>query len=517
MHSRLAAGDEFFRVAVDLSPSGMFVVDALGTITLVNREVERLFGYPREELIGTSVDLLVPLRFRSGHAAFRAGFFAAPLSRPMGAGRDLYGLRRDGTEFPVEIGLNPVETSLGLVTLASVVDITLRRESERLLRESEERTRQSQKLEALGTLAGGIAHDFNNLLLAIVGHTELVQRGGALTPAQHEDLEQILQGADRGRQLVQRILTFSRSREVARVPVDLRKVVREAMKLLRASLPSTIEMLEFTDPAVPAVLSDETQIHQILMNLATNSAHALERGGLLEIRLEPFEVDADFAKSHPPLQPGPHACLSVTDNGVGMPAEVQARVFEPFFTTRAADRGTGLGMSVIHGIVSAHAGAIDVESRSGEGTRVHIYFPALSGTVPESSTTPIEPVVVNTPHVLFVDDEVALGRMQKRLLESMGYRVTLHASSLSALEEFRANPEQFDVLVTDNTMPRMTGVALAQEIRRIRPGLPVLMVSGITEHVDPETLAEFGIRATLQKPHTSAELDTAIRTVLAPN
>src|SRR5690349_4483851 len=231
-----------------------------------------MFGYSRDELLGKSVDMLVPLRLGGEHPTYRAQFFRRPESRPMGMGRDLYGVRKDGREVPVEIGLNPVPTPNGVVVLASVVDITARRKLD-------EQLRQSQKMEAIGTLAGGIAHDFNNILLGIIGHTELALGTGANPSQLRADLEQVLKAAERGRQLVQRILLFSRQRGTAQAPIRLERTVRDALQLLRPSLPTTIEIKEWLDPNTPEVLSDETQVHQILMNLATNAAHAMPEGG----------------------------------------------------------------------------------------------------------------------------------------------------------------------------------------------------------------------------------------------
>ncbi|MCE9601911.1 MAG: PAS domain S-box protein, partial [Gemmatimonadetes bacterium] len=249
-------------MAADMSPAGILAVDAQGVILLANQEIERLFGWTREELLGQPIEALLPSRYRHGHAGLIKSFFDTPHQRPLGAGRDLRGMRKDGTEFPVEIGLRPVKTSRGVVTLASVLDVTTRLEREKA-------SRQSQKLEALGTLAGGIAHDFNNILMAIVGHSELARMSQGDT-ASH-DLEQVMSAAERGRQLVQRILAFSRTREVKRAPVDLSRVVREAADLLRSSLPSTIEMKLSLSATTPKVLSDEIELHQVVMNLCTNA------------------------------------------------------------------------------------------------------------------------------------------------------------------------------------------------------------------------------------------------------
>jgi hypothetical protein len=497
---------DLFRLAVELSPSGMLAVDAAGTILLVNREIERLFGYGRDELAGRTIELLVPGRFRGRHPDLRGQFHSQPEARPMGAGRELFGRRKDGTEFPVEIGLNPVRTELGLLVFASVVDVTQRQQLE-------EQLRQSQKLEAIGTIAGGIAHDFNNLLLSIVGHAELA-RGSAAEPRLQEDLDQILKAAQRGRELVLRVLTFSRQHVTRRVPLQLERPLRDALGLLHASLPSSIEIREAFDPRMPPVRSDETEVHQILMNLATNSAHALEGGGRIDVTLAPFVMDAGSAPHHPDLKPGLYARLTVVDNGRGMRPEVAQRAFEPFFTTKPPGSGTGLGLSVIRGIVRSHGGVVELWTKPGEGTKVDVYLPALEAEEESRRTAGNESGDRPEGHVLLVDDEEILAGMQRRRLEDLGCRVTVHTSSAEALEDFRARPAEFDLLITDNTMPGLTGSALAQEIHRLRPSLPILMVSGLLETDDLVTLRARGITGVLRKPHSAGELGEAVREAL---
>jgi hypothetical protein len=498
--------DDLARIAFDLSPSGMLAVDESGVIVAANREAERLFGWPREELVGRPVENLVPERYRGAHPGHRAGFVRDPHSRPMGAGRELYGLHRNGTEFPIEIGLNPVPTPRGLFVLVSVVDITTRRKVE-------EDLRRSQRLETIGILAGGIAHDFNNILLGIVGHTELVLREGAPSPQGREDLGHVLTAAGRGRQLVRRILTFSRETTGARQPVRLDRVIGEVIQLMRASLPATIEIRPVIDPETPAVLADETQIHQILMNLMTNSAQAMPSGGSLEVRLHAITVEGDPAPGHAGLKPGRHARLIVTDTGRGMPPEVLEHALEPFFTTKAPGQGTGLGLSVVHGIVASHGGTMTIASESGRGTTITIDLPAEGAAPRASGAETSGDAEARRVRILFVEDEAVLAAMQRRQLEYLGFEVTVHTSSVEALEVFRARPDAFDLLITDDTMPRMTGSALAGEILGIRPDLPILMVSG-GGRTEPGRERPPGVRKVLRKPHTLDELEKAIREVM---
>jgi PAS domain S-box-containing protein len=496
-------GADLFALAVDLCPAGMLATDAQGTILLVNREIERLFGYRREELLGQSIDILVPPRFRGVHPGFRARYMSDSKTRPMGAGRDLYGVRKDGSEAPVEIGLNPVDTEHGRVILASVVDISARRLVE-------DQLRQSQKMEAIGTLAGGIAHDFNNILLAINGHAELAKTAAELDEQHEADLDQVLNYAERGRQLVQRILTFSRARKITRTRVLTQRIVRETLQLLRASLPTTIEISETIAPETPELLADETQVQQVLMNLVTNAAYAMPEGGVLDVIVGPFTVDAKFAQNHGDLPLGPYVQLSVIDAGVGMSSEVLARVFEPFFTTKPSGSGTGLGLSVTLGIVQSHGGAIDIRSRLGLGTRADVYLPSVGLQIAAAVSEPAD----ERKHVLLVDDDPGLVKMMQRQLERAGYRVTIYTSSVAALDAFQRQPSAFDLLTTDNTMPRMTGLALTREVKAIRPDIPVLFVSGLIDTVDPEALYSHGVTKFLAKPHTAADLMAAVESLI---
>jgi PAS domain S-box-containing protein len=496
---------ELFRLVVELSPAGLVVTDAAGTIVLVNREIERLFGYSKEELVGRPIEHLVPQRFRSRHPSFRTSFHTAPQARPMGAGRDLFGLRKDGTEVPVEIGLNPIRTSEGVLVLSSIVDITERRELE-------SRLRQAQKMEAIGTLAGGIAHDFNNLLRAILGYAELAEQA-VHDPQAGSDLAQVRRAAQRGQLLVQRILAFSRQHELRRTPMALDRPIRDAVELLRASLPKTIDLRSHFDPDAPLVRADDTQVHQILMNVVTNAAQAIgDQPGLIEITLTPFRADEAFMRRHPGTAAELYALLSVADSGPGMTDDVLERAFDPFFTTKPAGAGTGFGLAVVRGIVDSYGGAVELRSQQDAGTEVRVYLPAVDATTSVGESRPDD----QRPQVLLVEDEELIATLSRRQLEDHGFRVTACTSSLQALEEFRARPGAFDVVVTDNTMPRMTGMALAQELLRIRPGTRILLVSGLAETLDPGVLYAKGISGILSKPHTGQQLADAVRTLLGP-
>jgi PAS domain S-box-containing protein len=494
--------DEFYRTAFERCPSGLLVIDRAGRIMAVNQEVETLFGYARAELLGQPVERLVPERFRDGHAHRRETYAQHPSARSMGAGRELTASHKDGREIPVEIGLSPVATPDGNFVLATIVDVSERRRLE-------ERLRQAHKMEAVGTLASGIAHDFNNILLGIIGYTELAREVIADRPGAIADLDVVLDTARRGRDLVNRILFYTRKESLTHVPTDFGAQVREAIQLLRATFPANIEIREGIDPATPKVVADGNELHQIAMNLATNAAHAMiPRGGVLDVRVGPVTIDADVAEKHPGMHPGLHVRLSVTDTGGGIPPEVLGRIFDPFFTTKPPGEGTGLGLSVIHRIVHSLAGTIEVQSRVGEGTRFDVYIPAMPMDTPQPHFT--EGVEFAKGHILLVDDEERLATLGRRVLEAAGYQVTAHTSSLQALEAFRSHPDHFDLLITDNTMPHLTGLELVERVRRTHPQFPILMVSGIGESMSVEELKARGVRRLLPKPYRSDDLKAAV-------
>jgi PAS domain S-box-containing protein len=502
-----------FRAAVESSPNGMVMVDAGGRIVLVNREVERMFGYARAELLGQQIEMLVPDRFRRGHPKDRAEFVADPHARSMGAGRDLFGLRKDGSEFPVEIGLNPMETDEGLFVLGSIVDITARKRFEADQRQLEEQLRHSQKMEAVGTLAGGIAHDFNNILGAIIGFAELLHESVAGAQAK-ADLRELLKASERGKLLVQRILAFSRRQDVQRRPLALAATIEEATRLLRSSLPATIDIRLNVDPASPRVLADPTAVHQVIMNLGTNAAHAMPRGGVFEVTVEPVYVRDSVARAHPDLHEGPYTVVTVRDTGSGMDRSTQQRAFEPFFTTKGPGEGTGLGLAVVHRIIHEHEGAVELDSEIGRGTSFRCYFPALVSDQDEALHEASDIRRGRGERILFVDDEPALVRVNERRLSGIGYFVTTATSPVTAVELFRAQPDNFDLVVTDYWMPHLVGIDLARAIHDVRPDVPILLLTGFMDDLPEETLRAAGVRRVVKKPVTGQELAEVLSEVL---
>ncbi len=379
----------------------------------------------------------------------------------------------------------------------------------------EVRLRQAQKMEAIGTLAGGIAHDFNNILSSVIGFTELALDELATDTLAHRNLEQVLIAGNRAKDLVEQILTFSRQSEQNNQPVALTQVVKEAGRLLRSTLPANIEMVLNLDADKRTVWGDPTQIHQILMNLCTNAAHATEeKGGRIAISLFPVQVEKGLFPDGPELPPGGYLKLSVADNGIGMAPDLTERIFDPYFTTKPPGKGTGMGLSVVHGIVQSHGGHIGLRSELGIGTRFDVYLPEYKkdGDAPDPLPPPRLPG--GTEHLLLVDDEAALVELYRQGLKRLGYRVTGQTRSQDALEDFIRDPDQYDLLITDMTMPHMTGDELIARVREVRPDLPVILCTGYSARVSEEAAAELGINQFMMKPVGFVDLAQALRRVL---
>jgi len=380
----------------------------------------------------------------------------------------------------------------------------------------EEQLRQAQKMEAIGTLAGGVAHDFNNILTVINGYTELLKISLADRPEFNRELDAVAKAGSRAKDLVRQILTFSRQEQAQREILQLAPVVDEATKFLRATIPSTIEIRSRFSADVPTVLADPTEIHQIVMNLGTNAWHAMrDRAGKLDVELESFVVDRELAAHTPQLREGRYARLSVSDTGKGMDAATLSRIFEPFFTTKVVGEGTGLGLSVVHGIMQSHDGAITVDSEPGVGTTFRLYFPAhtsegLTADI-QAAATPIG----TGERVLFVDDEAPVANLGKAILEHLDYSVDVRTDVMEALELIRKDPGRFDLVISDQTMPSMTGIDFARQIRLIRPDLPIVLTTGYVGQLKIEQLRPLGISELLPKPLTIRSLGEVVHRLLA--
>ncbi len=381
----------------------------------------------------------------------------------------------------------------------------------------ETQLQQAQKMESMGTLAGGIAHDFNNILFPIMGHTEMLIQDIPEDSPFKDSLNKIYSGTLRAKNLIKQILTFSRQEKSELHLIKIQPIIKEALKLIRSTIPSTIQIKHDIQTDCGVIKADPTQIHQIVMNLAINAYHAMEKtGGELKVSLKKVEL-GEYDILNPDMTHGEYACLTVTDTGTGMDKVVTEKIFDPFFTTKAIGKGTGMGLSVIHGIVTHMGGAIQVHSKLEKGTQFNIYLPAVKDLSEEQVINSNAEVQRGTEHILLIDDEEAVVTMQKQLLKRLGYQVTSHISSLEALDVFRSHSNIFDLVITDMQMPNMSGDKLSIELLKINPDIPVLLCTGYSETISEEKAISMGINGFLLKPIVLKDLSQKIREVLDDN
>jgi signal transduction histidine kinase/ActR/RegA family two-component response regulator len=396
-------------------------------------------------------------------------------------------------------------------------EIEVRKKFERERAELEKQLFQLQKMETIGTLAGGIAHDFNNILTPILGYTDMAREELPEESNLRFDLEQINNAALRGKDLVQQILTFSREVNFEKKPIQIQPIVAEVLNLLKSTFPPSVQIKQDLDGRVGTVLADPTHIHQIIMNLCTNANHAmLKTGGVLDIKLDAIKIDNKYAVSIPNLKPGDYIRLTISDTGYGMDIKTKERIFEPFFTRKEVGSGSGLGLSVVHGIINNYGGAIAVDSTPGKGTIFTIYLPKYGNDLLDNSKSDPKPIKGNE-HILFVDDESEITFMGKKMLENLGYKVTIKSDSLSALEEFRKSPAKFSLLVTDQSMPFMTGTELADHMKGINPDLKIIIITGLADNLSEEELSKSGISEVILKPMRLDDFSKTIRRVIDNN
>jgi two-component system CheB/CheR fusion protein len=423
---------------------------------------------------------------------------------------------RDGSERWLMARGRPLNNSCDQIVryLGTVMDVTERKHAEEEKKALQAQLIHAQKMEAIGTLAGGIAHDFNNILGAVIGYAEMAREDSPADSRIAHDLDRVLEASGRATNLVKQILAFSRDASAERIPLEPVHLVKEAIKLLRPALPSTITIKQHLGGATSPILADPTQIHQIVMNLCTNAFHAMEQnGGILDISLK----DCTLSPVDLPFQANAHAgkyvVLSISDTGPGILPEIKGKIFEPYFTTKEIGKGTGMGLSIIHGIVTSMDGWIRCESEPGQGATFHVYFPAAEREA-ASAALPVEPFMSGKERILFIDDEDILVEMGKIMLERLGYKVTVRTSSIEALAHFQNNPDQFDAVVTDQTMPGMTGFDLARRMLQIRPDLPIILCTGYSHLVDEEQAKMIGVKGFIMKPMSKKDIGTLLKVVL---
>ena len=521
-----------FRGLLDAAPDAIVAVDTSGRITLVNVQAEQLFGYDRDELLGTWVEILVPSYARSVHPSHRRSYFGEPHTRPMGAGMELAGRRKDGSEFPAEISLSAIETEDGLLVSVAVRDVTDRLEAqaerERLRGQAEReryesRLNQSQRLESLGQLAGGIAHDFNNLLAVILNYAVFVDedlaacaasRDGQRLLAVKDDIEQIKRAAERATQLTRQLLAFARRDVVQPQVLNLNDVVTGVEQLLRRTIGEHVELVTSLAGDLHHIYADPGQIEQVLVNLVVNGRDAMGQGGTMTVDTLNVEVDRDFASSRPGLEPGVYAGIRVSDTGSGMERSIVEHAFEPFFTTKPKGEGSGLGLATVYGIVTQAGGDVRIYSEPGIGTTVRLLFPITTDRPSPGTLSPETRARRASETILVVEDEDAMREVTRRILSRNGHDVLVARSGPEALDVAQAHGGRIDLLLTDVVMPQMLGKEVAERIRILRPTIRVLFMSGYTQPVlaSQGTLEE-GV-VLVEKPFTEHALLAKVYEVL---
>lgn len=508
----LRKSEEKYRSILESMEEGYFEMDLAGNVTFFNDAAARILGYSRHELAGMSNrqymdEKTAKKAFEVYNRVYRTG-------KPATLEWEL--LKKDGSSCFVENSVSLLRDENGQpVGFRGIArDVSERKKAEEEKEMLQSQLRRVQQMEAIGTLAGGIAHDFNNILSSVIGYTELAMdevESGSLV---QKNLSQVLAAGNRAKALVKQILTLARGEEQELMPMQVAPLVKETLKMLRSTIPTSIEVRQQISEEPLIVHADPTQIHQVIVNLATNARLAMvDESGVLEVRVEKVAFDESISRKYPGMGPGNYVRIAVSDTGVGIPEQYLDKIFEPYFTTRKKETGTGLGLSIAHGIVKAHQGHITVYSEPGRGSTFHVYLPLAEMVRPASAALEDGALPRGTECVLLVDDEQPIVEIQKLMLERLGYAVVARTSSVEALEAFRANPAKFDLLITDMTMPNMTGDQLAAAARRIRPDLPVILCTGFSQKLNglPQDL---GIDSILMKPVDKTQIAQTVRAVL---
>ena len=497
--------------AVEQFPEMVYITNSEGIIEYLNPAFEHLTGFARKECIGKDISM-----FRSSKhdSQFNINLRATISSGRVWSGHAEF-KRKDNSFYIIDITVSSVRDETGAITNYVGVQQNISNETE-----INEKMAQVQKLESLGTLAGGIAHDFNNMLFPILGNTELLLlKSSAYDNETKERLTQVYESALQAKELVRQILNFSRHKKIERQPLEIQNCINTVLKLMQSGIPRDISIKKNIDPSCPPVIADPTQLHQIIMNLVSNGVHAMGKaGGVIEISLMPVNVSQ--SGSNGGIKPGDYICLSVSDTGTGMSKEVMSRIFEPFYTTKGDEDGTGMGLSVVYGIVKDMDGGINVHSELGKGSEFKLYFPELmeNSVASQRHTSALNKRsdIKDQIHVLFVDDEDIILKVAKSMLDRLGCLSTTMADPLAALARFKEEPLKYELVITDLYMPHMNGNCLAENIKEIRPDIPIFLCTGFSDDITLDVMAQAGISDVLSKPLSIKEVSDKIEKILNP-
>jgi two-component system cell cycle sensor histidine kinase/response regulator CckA len=483
-------------------------VDNRGRIALANRLAVEMFGYTRRELVGTPVELLLPAAKRAAHGSQRQRFMEQSQIRPMGIGMDLAGCRKDGTEFPIEIGLSHLDTPAGKFAIAFISDISKRKELE-------DQLLHAQKLEAVGRLAGGVAHDFNNMLTVISGYNRMILDEVSPMDSVRGYAEEILKASDRAAALTNQLLSFSRRQTMRPRPLSVNVVLVHTEKMLRRLIGEDIELVFRLSPENDNIYADANQIEQVIVNLVVNARDAMPEGGRITIETETVSLDESYVRTHLGVKPGEYVMIAVSDTGHGMDAETKRRMFEPFFTTKPQGKGTGLGLATAYGAVKQTGGDIWVYSEPGQGTTFKLYFPRVSSEAGSETGTEAEPSTGGTETILLVEDEDSVRNLTLRMLNQLGYTVISATDGKQGIEIAKAHSGRIDLLLTDVVMPNISGRQLVEMVKAIHPETAIVFISGYTEDtVVYQGVLQPGVEF-LSKPFTRESLAVKLREAVA--
>ncbi|VAW40950.1 hypothetical protein MNBD_DELTA03-235 [hydrothermal vent metagenome] len=509
---KLTNSQHYAKAITNAAIDAIIMMDDRARVTLWNPAATRLFGYSEEEAVGRNVhDLIVPDNYSDAYRPALMSFLKKEPQEILARTVEVDARCRDGREIPVELSLSGVDINGRRHAVGIIRDIRRRRRAEEERMELDRQLQQSWRLEAIGTLAGGIAHDFNNITASVLGFANMALEELPPDSPIRSDLGHIISAGLRAKEITRQILTFSRGQDLHFSPLRLDLMLQETIKLLQASIPAAIKIeLHIAQGCQTSIIADPLQIHQILMNLCANSYYAMRRhGGTIDISLRDTTLSEAEAAAIIGLSPGDYIQLSISDTGSGIPPEVLPKIFNPFFTTKPKPEGTGMGLAIVHGIVSKLNGAIQIKSSPGQGTTFIIYIPPCQAEAEPAA--PKLPAMGGQERILLVDDEAPLAEITARALNKTGYKVTFKTDSIEALETFKARPDDFDIILTDQTMPNMTGIDLAVELLKIKAHIPIIMFTGIIDQDTMQYAKEIGIRKIILKPMELDKLSAAIQ------